>query len=376
MKIKVREVGASNEKSQQEIEQDLLNKHQQENNSDNNQDDNNPPANDPPNEDPPAGDPPKGDPPSSEINDEAVLSYFKNKYDKDIDSIDSLFSTNEPAALPEDIDAYLKYKKETGRGLKDFVNLQRDYDEMGDDRLLANYYQATEEGLDAEDIRDIIEDRFSYDEDLDDEKDIKRKKLAKKRELNKARKHLNSLKDKYKTPLESSGGGMSEEQKKDFEQYKSYVEESNTVKEANKKKYDWFLEKTNEVFNEEFKGFEFEIDESSFTFKPGDATELKNLQSDVNNFVNKFMDKDTGMMKDAKGYHRAMAMAMNPDKFAKFFYEQGVASAVDNDAKKSKNINMNVRATPQSFNKNGLKIRSVDNESSGRGLKIKSKKNN
>ena len=158
----------------------------------------------------------------------------------------------------------------------------------------------------------------------------------------------------------------------ELDSYKSYVEESKTTEEARKKRYDYFLNKTDEVFNDEFKGFEFNIGEKSFTFKPGDKDELKSKQSDVNNFVNKYMDSDSGLMKDARGYHKAMAVAMNLDKFAEFFYNQGMTAAVDDVSKKSKNINMDMRKAPQTFSKDGLKIRAVGDNSSGRGLKIKS----
>mgnify|MGYP003142623802 CR=1 FL=1 len=311
--------------------------------------------------------------PVSELSDTDVLSYIKKRYDKDIESVDQLFETQKSNEdLPEDVAAYFKYKKETGRGLKDFVELQKDYDEMDGDQVLKAYYSKTEEGLDMEDIQDIMEDKFSFDEELDDPKDIKKKQLAKKRELVKAKKFLNEQRDKYKAPLESSGGGLSAEDKEKFNSYKSYIEESNNARDAQKKRYDYFLDKTNEVFNDEFKGFEFNIGEKSFTFKPGDKDELKSKQSDVNNFVNKYMDTDSGLIKDARGYHRAMSVAMNLDKFAEFFYNQGMTEAVDNVAKKSKNINMDVRKTPQSFSKDGLKIRAVGDSSSGKGLKIRS----
>tara|TARA_R110002051_G_scaffold202676_1_gene269257 strand:- start:1445 stop:2554 length:1110 start_codon:yes stop_codon:yes gene_type:complete len=311
--------------------------------------------------------------PALELNDADVLSYIKNRYDKDIDSVDQLFETQESNEdLPEDVSAYFKYKKETGRGIEDFVKTQRDYDKMDSDTLLSQYYAHTEEGLDSEDIKDLMEDKFGYDEELDEESDIKKIERSKKRELVKAKKFFNEQKDKYKIPLESSGGGLSDSENEDLSSYKSYIEESNTAKEAQKKRYDYFLNKTDEVFNDEFKGFEFNVGEKNFTFKPGDANELKSKQSDVNNFINKFMDSDSGLMKDAQGYHRALSVAMNLDKFAEFFYNQGMTDTVDNVSKKSKNINMEVRNTPQNFSKDGLKIRTVGDTSSGKGLKIRS----
>jgi len=312
-----------------------------------------------------------------ELKDDDIISYIKTRYNKEITSVDELFSEKElNDELPEDVSKYLKYKQETGRGINDFYKLQKDIDSMEDDTILANYYESTEDGLDSEDIQDIIADKFSYDEDLDDEKDIRKIKLAKKRELSKAKKFLNEQKDKYKVPLESSGGGLSEDQQDDLDAYKKYIEESKSIEEVNRKRYNYFLDKTESVFNNEFKGFEFSVGDKNISFKPGDAQELKNVQSDVNNFVNKFMDKD-GLINDPVGYHKAFSVAMNPDKFAKHFYDQGVAAAVDNVSRKSKNINMDVRQQSQSVSKNGITIRPMNvSNDSGRGLKIKSRKNN
>ena len=310
---------------------------------------------------------------SDGLNDESILSYIKERYDKDISSVDELFSTTKTnEELPEDVSAYFEYKKETGRGINDFVKLQQNYDDMDSDKVLSQYYSQTEEGLDSEDIKDLMQDKFGYDEDLDEPNDIKKIERAKKKELVKAKRFFNEQKDKYNTPLESSGGGLSDEDKEKFSSYKSYIEESTNAQDAQKKRYDYFLDKTDQVFNDEFKGFEFAVGENNFTFKPGDANELKSKQSDVNTFVNKFMDKETGLMNDAQGYHRAMSVAMNIDKFAEFFYNQGVTQTVDSVSKKSKNINMEMRRTPVSLNKNGLQIKAVGDTSSGRGLKIKS----
>lgn len=370
MEIKVREV-TKEEKSTAEVEQALLQKHEDkyedtETQTKTEEETTEAPVAEETKEEV------KEETPSSELNDEDVLSYIKNRYDKDISSVDDLFAqTKDNDELPEDVSAYLNFKKETGRGIEDFYKLQKDYDTMDDELLLADYYAQTEEGLDAIDIQDLIDDKFSYDEDLEDERSIKKIKLAKKRELAKAKKYFNEQKGKYKVPLESSGNGLSDKDKEDFNAYKSYLEESKTAQEENRKRYDWFLKKTDEVFSNEFKGFEFNVGEKSFTYKPGDATELKNVQSDVNNFVNKFMDKN-GLMSDAEGYHKSLAIAMNPEKFAQFFYDQGVSNAVDNVTKKSKNIDMDIRNASQGVSKDGLKIRAVGDTSSGRGLKIRS----
>jgi hypothetical protein len=307
-------------------------------------------------------------PESPGISDENVLSYIKERYNKDINSVEELFDTRESnPELPEDVKKYFEYKKETGRGIEDFYKLQKNYDDMDDDSVLADYYGVQEEGLDAIDIMDLMDEKFGFDVDEDDEKDIKKRKLAKKRELAKARKQ----KDKYKIPLESSGGGLSEDQESQLNAYQDYIKESETVAEQNKKRYDYFVDQTKKVFTNDFKGFDFSVGDQQINYKPGTADELMNKQLDVNNFVNKFVGQ-SGLLEDAKGYHRALSVAMNPEKFAQFFYDQGVAAAVDNVTRKSKNINMDVRRSPQLSTKDGLKIRSVGDSSSGRGLKIRS----
>ncbi len=377
MEIKVRDLGHKEEKSKAEIEESLLQKHE-EKFEDSEQQEEQTDTVEVSNENDTEKETPSSETidetPSSELNDENVLSYIRDRYNKDINSVDELFEEKEAnEELPEDVSAYLKYKKDTGRGIQDFYNLQKDYDTMEDDSVLANYYSITEDGLDAIDIQDIMEDKFSFDEELDEPRDIKKKKLAKKRELAKAKKFLNEQKDKYKMPLESSGDQLSNDQQENLNAYESYLKESKSIEEQNQKKFDYFHQKTNEVFNNEFKGFEFNVGDNNITFKPGTAEELKNVQGDVNNWVNKFLDKNTGLVSDPTGYHRSLAVAMNPEKFAQFFYDQGVSATVDNVSRKSKNINMDIRnAAQQTVTKDGMRIRAVGDTNSGRGLKIRS----
>jgi len=379
MELKVKEVGGGQQKSKAEIEESLLKNHEENLESKESSVEKVETADQPkvvenPTQKVEAEEktPEVETPPTLEVNDDNVLSYIKERYNKDINSVDELFETkNSNDPLPEDVLKYFEYKKETGRGIEDFYKLQKNYDEMDDDSVLADYYSIQEEGLDAIDILDLMDDKFGYDVDEDEERDIKKRKLAKKRELAKARKYFSEQKDKYKIPLESSGGGLSEDQEKKLNAYQDYIKESQTVADENQKRYSYFLDRTKQVFNNEFKGFEFSVGDKKINYKPGTSEELMSKQSDVNNWVNKFMD-DNGLIKDAAGYHKALSVAMNPEKFAQFFYEQGVAAAVDDVTRKSKNINMDVRRSPQLSTKDSLKIRSVGDSSSGRGLKIRS----
>ena len=353
MEFKVKEVSGMVEKSAAQIEDELLQKHEESLN------DTIPLEDNPPIEEPPIETP--------ELKEEDVLSYLGKRYNKEISSFDELMAQrqeNEP--LPEDVEAFLKYKKETGRGIQDYLKLQEDFDSMDPNKLLKQYFMDTEVGLDEDDIEAMM-DEFSYDEDLDDDSYIKKAKIAKKKAIAKAKDYFNSEKDKYKQPTESVGSQFPTEEKEEFEAYKQYIQKSKSLQEEQERQSSWFQKKTDELFSQEFKGFEFNIDDRKLVFSPGDATELKKLQSTPLNFINKY----SGMISDTAGYHRSLAIAMNPEKFAKFFYEQGQADATDDVTKKIKNVNMSERRAPEVINKGGMQIREV-NPDQGRGLKIKS----
>jgi hypothetical protein len=307
---------------------------------------------------------------SSELSEEDVLSYIGKRYGKEINSFDDLMTERESSdELPEDVAAYLKYKQETGRGFEDFVKLQQDFDEMHPDDLLQSYYKATEDGLDDDDI-DIMLDEFDYDEEIDDESDVKKKKLAKKKEIAKAKSYFNEMKEQYKQPLESRVSEGSQVDTEKLEAYEQYMKSAETQKEEGERRRQWFTEKTDEVFGGEFKGFEFSVDGNSILYSPQSVDAMKKEQSNVMNFINKFMTED-GLISDAQGYHKAMAVASNPEKFAQFFYEQGRASATEDVARKMKNIDMSERKTPEVTSRGGVQVRAV-NPDSGRGLKIRS----
>jgi hypothetical protein len=370
MDIKVREITDIEAKSVQEVEQALLKKHEEQFND---------PAEvtivDDANEEVEAGVEAgvAAEPTSSEMREEDIVSFINNKYGREINSIEELTAAREETEeLPEDVAAYFKYKKETGRNIEDFVKLNRDIDSMNPDRLLKDYLTRTEKGLDEEDIDSLMED-YTYDEDYDEASDIKKIKLKKKKDIAKAKDYFESEKEKYRVPLESSGSSISEEDTKALAEYKQYVQQASTYEEEAKRKSNWFSQKTNEVFGGEFKGFEFSVDEDKrVTFSPGDTNEMKSMQENPQNFINKFLDDD-GLLTDAVGYHKSLAVAMNPEKFAKFFYEQGKSEAVDDVMRKTKNVNMSERRAPEVTSKGGTQIRAI-NPDSGKGLKIRSRK--
>jgi hypothetical protein len=297
------------------------------------------------------------------LTEDQVLSHIKERYNKEFTSVDDIFAER------EDVAAYFKYKKETGRGINDYVKLQRDFDEANPEALLRDYLKTTETALDDDDI-DSLMDEYSYDEDLDDESDIKKIKVAKKKAIAKAKNYFEKEKEMYKQPLESRSDAIPEADKEQYNAYKQYLSEAATQQEETKRKSEWFTQKTDEVFNNDFKGFDFNIGEDKVTYSPGNAEDTKKAQLSPMNFVNKYLD-DKGLMKDAEGYHKALAVAMNPEKFAQYFYEQGKSNATEDVMRKTKNINMTTRNTPEVSSKSGTQFKSLGNDS-GRGLKIRS----
>jgi hypothetical protein len=366
MEIKVRLLDGTEEKGIAQVEQELLDKHEQEFKNVN------VPGEEAPIVDAPIVDAPIVDTPT-ELSEEQVLSYIGKRYNKEINSFDELMSERqESEALPEDVAAFMRYKKETGRGFEDFLNLKKDYDSMDPESLLKNYLVATQEGLDSDDIETLMEE-YKYDEDIDDESRIRKVKLEAKKAVAEARKFFNNQKEKYKVPLESSVPLISDEEKEIYESYKQYTKQAKTIEEENERKRNWFNQKSDEVFNGEFKGFEFNVNDKKITFNPGDANELKKNQSTPANFINKFLDEQ-GLIKDAVGYHKSLAIAMNPEKFARFFYEQGQSDATEGTMKNIKNIQMSERRAPEiTKSTDGMQVKAV-NPDSGRSLKIRSMK--
>ena len=305
-------------------------------------------------------------PPQMEEKD--VLSYIGQRYGKEINSIDELIATREEGEkLPEDVATYLKYKKETGRGINDYAKLQKDYSDLSPDALLKEYLTITEEGLDPEDIDSMMDD-FAFDEEVHEPAEIKKIKLAKKKEIAKAKRFLKQQQELYKQPLESRESSATANE--EIIEYRQYLENAKSQEENATQKREWFIKKSDELFTPEFKGFKFNIGEEDVVYSPGTTAEIKKDNATPLNLINKYLDSK-GFIKDAEGYHKALALAMNPEKFAKFFYEQGKSQATDDVIRKTKNINMSARTAPEVSVKSGFQVKSVS-EPSSRGLRIKS----
>jgi len=271
--------------------------------------------------------------------------------------------------LPENVQKLVDFMDETGGTLEDYVNLNKDYSELDNMTALTEYYKRTKPHLDADEIEFLIEDSFNYDEELDEERDIRRKKLALKEQVASAKAYLDGQKSKYYEEVKAGSRLTPEAQKamNFFNRYNKESEQNEKVASEAKLK---FNQKTDQVFNDKFKGFEYNVGDKKYRFNVKNAKEVKNTQSDINNFVKKFLAEDN-TMSDAKGYHKSLFTAMNADAIAQHFYEQGKADAVKDSVNKAKNVNMDPRQTHNAFEGGGMKVRVLGENSSDFKFKIK-----
>ena len=242
--------------------------------------------------------------------------------------------------LPANVKKLMSFMEDTGGDLKDYVKLNRDYSEMDNQSLLKEYYETTKPHLQADEIDFLMDDQFKYDEDVDDERDIKRKKLALKEQVASAKSQLEENKSRYYEDIKA-GSKLTTQQQKAVDFFSRHNKESESTKKIHTQAKTRFLNKTNEVFNEKFKGFEYNVGDKSYRFNVKDPSQVKESQSDINNFIKKFLNEDS-QMEDAKGYHKSMFTAMNSDVIAKHFYEQGKADALKNSMANSKNIDIKI----------------------------------
>ena len=273
--------------------------------------------------------------------------------------------------LPENIQKLVDFMQETGGSLEDYVRLNTDYSSVDEKTLLREYYKQTKSHLDNEEIGFLIEDSFSYDEDMDEERDIRRKKLAYKEEIAKARNFLNDLKGKYYDEVKLTSR-LAPEQKEAIEFYNNYTKEQKELTAQQQKASEHFVKQTDSVFNEEFKGFDFKVGENKYRFKVQDVQQTKQAQSNILDAFGTFLDENS-MLKDAQGYHKALFAARNADKIANHFYEQGKADAIKQLEAEAKNINMDPRKIDSGFvDAGGIKVRAVSGDNSSK-LRVKIK---
>ena len=304
------------------------------------------------------------DSPLELVNDEEEVSESKPV----IEEAEELVQNTIPQIeLPENVDKLVKFMEETGGSVEDYVLLNRDLEAYDDGSLLREYYKQSKP-WDGKEVDEYMEDNFSYDDD-DDPRDIRSKKRAFKEELHNAKRFLEGNKEKYYADIKLN---KQNDIPQEYQQALSAQTEYQKSEESSKKATESFLQKTSDVFNEDFKGFDFQVGSDKYRFKVSNTDEVKTQQSDINNFVGNFLGED-GQINNAKGYHKALFAARNADKLAEHFYEQGRADALRKSAKDSKNIKMDPRQEGTVKSTTGQKFKVVSGDTSSK-LKMRLRK--
>jgi len=280
--------------------------------------------------------------------------------------------TQEPEVnLPEGIQDLVKFMEETGGSIEDFSRLNADYSNVDENTLLREYYKQTKPHLSYDEISFLLDDKFSFDEEIDEERDIKRKKLALKEEVANANKFLNETKEKYYKEVKL-GSKLAPEQQKAIEFFDRYNKEQQSAEDLLKQQTQHFEQETSKVFSEDFKGFNFDVGDKKYRFNVKDVNKVKETQGDLLNVFNKYVG-DNKMLQDAGGYHKALFAASNPDKIANHFYEQGKADAIKQLTADAKNINMDPRKTSEGYvEAGGIKVKAISGDDNSK-LKFKLK---
>tara|TARA_R110002020_G_scaffold4091_3_gene18023 strand:- start:58 stop:1227 length:1170 start_codon:yes stop_codon:yes gene_type:complete len=290
------------------------------------------------------------------------------------EAVEEAINTGEP--LPENIQKVVEFIQETGGDLQDYVNLNRDTSKMDDSDILDEYYRSTKSHLTVEERNFLLEEKFGVDEEVDDDKTIRSKKIALKEQVAEAKAYLDRQKSKYYEEIKA-GSKLTQEQQEAINFYHKYNKDQENQKKLSEKSKRTFLNKTDSFFGQNFKGFEYNVGDKKYRFNVNDVNKVKKTQSDINNFVNKFVGEDKSSIEDAAGYHKSLFTGMNADAIAKHFYEQGKADAIKGQVAKDKNINLQPRKTHGEVNVDGLKVKVLGQSSSdmkNRSFKIRKKK--
>ncbi len=304
-----------------------------------------------------------------EITEEEVKEQTEELAEEVVEAITEAQETGK--AIPENLQKVVDFMEETGGSLEDYVRLNQDYSSYDDMTVLREYYKQTKSHLTSDEVEFLIEDSFSYDEEVDEERDIKKKKIALKEQVANAKSHVDGQKSKYYEEIKA-GSRLTPEAKKAMDFFNRYNKESEETQKIAEQQTNTFKLKTKQVFNDKFKGFEYNVGDKKYRFNVKNAGEVKETQSDINNFVKKFLNKNNEMS-DAKGYHKSLFTAMNPDAIANHFYEQGKADAIKDSIAKSKNVSMDPRQSFSNDNTSGPKVRVLSDDSPSFKFKIKNK---
>ena len=305
-----------------------------------------------------------------EITEEEVEQKVEETKEEVVEAIEQAEETGEP--LPENIQKVVDFMNDTGGSLEDYVRLNQDYSSYDDNQLVKEYLKQTKPHLSDEEVSFVMKDLYSYDEEVDEEIEVKRKKLALKEQVANAKSHLDGQKSKYYEEIKA-GSKLTPDQQKAIDFFNRYNKESEQSNKVAKEQRSVFEKQTNSLFNDEFKGFEFNLGDKRYRYNVKNADKVKESQSDINNFASKFLDKKNQLI-DPKGYHKALYTAMNPDAVANHFYQQGKADAIKDSMAKAKNVDMSSRQTHSGVvEAGGMKVKAISGDDSRR-LRVKIRK--
>ena len=270
---------------------------------------------------------------------------------------------------PENMMDLVKFMNETGGTIEDYVRLNADYTNVDENTLLVEYYKQTKPHLSYDEIQFLMEDNFSFDQEVDEEREIKRKKLALKEEVANAKNFLTGLKDQYYKEVKL-GSKLLPEQQKAIEFFNRYNEEQKSAEELLQKQTTHFEQETSKVFNNDFKGFNFKVGDKKYRFNVKDINKVKS--QNISNVFDKFVNEDS-LLTNSADFHKALFAASNADSIANHFYEQGKADAIKQITADAKNINMDPRKTSDGYvEAGGVKVKAISGNNDS-GLKIKLK---
>ena len=306
---------------------------------------------------------------------EEVVDDIENKTVEEVQqevqqAVTDSITTGKP--ISEKVQKLIDFMNDTGGDLSDYVNLNRDISKLDDSEILDEYYRATKPHLNSTERNFLLEDKFSYDEDVDDDKTIRSKKIALKEQVAEAKAYLDGQKSKYYEEIKA-GSKLTPEQQKAMDFFNRYNKESEKNKKILDSNKNHFVQQTNNLFSNKFKGFDYNVGDKKYRFNVKNVDNVKQNQSDIRNFVGKYLDENN-KMKDAAGYHKSLFTAMNADAIAKHFYEQGKADAIKDSVAKAKNIDVNPRSTHGEVNTGGVKVRVLGDDSNSLKFKMRKRK--
>ena len=309
--------------------------------------------------------------PTENIIEEIPVTEEEKKEEKAKEKIEDTKPVEQPVKeLPENIEKLVSFMEETGGTVEDYVRLSADYSNVDTDVLLREYYSKTRPHLTFEEVNFLLEDNFKINEDVDEERDIRKKKLAKKEEIGKAKSYLDDLKTKYYEEIKLKSN-VNKDQQKAIDFFNRYNEDQKTLSQQR----EVFQKVTKDTFTDEFKGFDFKVGEKKFRYGVKNPKEIVDNQTDITGFVKTFLD-DKGMLTDPQGYHKAMYAARHSDTIAKHFYEQGKADATKDLVAKTKNLSTEPRKeSGGDVFVGGIKVKAISGSDASK-LKIKTRKFN